>query len=170
MIKSKSEIIQGDSCNGYLVDSDEKESRKIIDSLKHKDKIIAVVARDDFFNRRALETLKINYLVGLEANPRSDTLKQRSSGLNHVLAKIARDKKITIIVNLGELIKSDKDEKARRISRIIQNIKICRKANCDIKFATFAKSKDELIDEFAIKSLAFSLGMSSQQANVVNEF
>ena len=39
------------------------------------------------------------------------------------------------------------------ISRIIQNLKICRKAKLDLKLATFAKSEKDLLDEKQIKAI-----------------
>jgi len=159
--------------DGLLIDGEEDEARKIIQSIKAK-KInlkLAVVARDDTYNRRILDTMKIDYLVSPELNPRIDTLKQRSSGLNHVLATIARDKGVTIIINLSNLISiEDPKIKAILISRTIQNILVCRKANCKIKFATFAKFESELLDEKQIFSIGTSLKMSSQQAKEAFEF
>jgi RNase P/RNase MRP subunit p30 len=165
LIKKKDEIKNLDS-DGILLDADEKECRRTIEFIKSKNKKIkmGVIGRDDSFNRRTLETLKIDYLISPEITEQKDSLKQRSSGLNHVLAKIAKSKNIAIVEDIS-LINYQKDSKrkARLISRIIQNIKICRKAKCEIKLATFALSERELLDEKQIHSIGFSLGMSSQQ-------
>lgn len=169
-IKTKAEIT-GD-CDGFLIDSDEKEVRKITEILKAKEikKNIAVVARDDEFNRRVIETCRIDYLVSPEFNPGKDGLKQRSSGLNHVVAKIASEKNVAIVVNFTVFNKLEKKEKAQKIARIIQNVKICRKANCKIKIATFASSTEELRDKHDLMAFAFSLGMSSEQVASTFEF
>ena len=151
-IKSKKEI--SDKENGYLIDANEKEVRRIIDALKGKEKIIAVLGRDDEFNRRMLEKTKIDYLVSPERRHVKDSLKQRDSGLNHVLAKIAKEKGIGIVVDFNSLMKMEKMERARSIARIMQNVKICRRAGCKIKI---------LGDEKAGKSFLYSIGASSQQ-------
>jgi len=151
-IKSKKEI--SDKENGYLIDANEKEVRRIIDALKGKEKIIAVLGRDDEFNRRMLEKTKIDYLVSPERRHVKDSLKQRDSGLNHVLAKIAKEKGIGVIIDFSSLMKMEKMERAKTISRIIQNVKICRRAGCKIKI---------LGDEKAGKSFLYSIGASSQQ-------
>jgi RNase P/RNase MRP subunit p30 len=159
--------------DGLLIDGEEDEARKIFQSIKAKklNLKLAVVARDDTYNRRILDTLKIDYLVSPELNPRIDTLKQRSSGLNHVLATIARDKGVTIVINLSNLISiEDPKIKSILISRTIQNILVCRKANCKIKFATFAKFESELLDEKQVFSIGTSLKMSSQQAKEAFEY
>lgn len=163
---SKKEDVKNFDSDGILIDADEKECRRTIEFIKAKNKQIkiAVLGRDDEFNRRALETLKINYLVSPELNDQKDSLKQRASGMNHVTAKIAAGKKIVIIEGINFILsQSDKKSKARLISRIIQNIKIYRKAKCEIKFATFAKSEEELLDEKQIAAIGFSFGASSQQ-------
>lgn len=172
-IVNKKEDIKNFDSDGILLDADEKECRRTIEFIKAKSKQmkIAVLGRDDEFNRRALETLKINYLVSPELNDSKDNLKQRASGMNHVTAKIAADKKIVIVEGINFILsQSDKKSKARLISRIIQNIKICRKAKCEIKFATFAKSIEELLDEKQIAAIGFSLGMSSQQVKTCFQF
>ncbi len=159
--------------DGLLIDAEEDEARKIMQFVKAKNlKLkIAVVARDDTYNRRILDTIKIDYLVSPELSPRIDTLKQRSSGLNHVLATIARDKDVTIVINLSNFISTqDPKIKSILISRTIQNIVVCRKANCKIKFATFAQFESDLLDEKQIFSIGSSLGMSSQQAKDAFEF
>jgi len=162
-IDSKKGISQKDNCDGYFIDANEKETRKIVEFLKgsKEKKKIAVKAIDENFNRRVIETLDLDYLVSPEINSERDNLKQRSSGLNHVLAKKMAKKKISVLISLKELEKVDKEHKAFLIARIIQNVKLCRKANCAIKIASlserkfFSKKQRELVGE--------SWGMSSQQ-------
>jgi len=164
-ISSKKDLLESPEISGYLISADEKTTRSIIESLKNKKdkKIIAVLAQDDFFNRRMIETCKINYLVSPELNEERDTLKQRSSGFNQVLAKEAVKKGIAIVISFLELKDLDKKKKAIIIARIIQNIKICRKTKCKIKIASFAKDKEEQKTEQELKAFLFSLGASSQQ-------
>ncbi len=164
-IKSKKEILKTDREDGYLIDANEKEVRGVVDFLKGKDKIIAVLGRDDEFNRRMLEKTKINYLVSPERWHFKDGLKQRDSGLNHVLAKIAKGKGIGIMIDFSALMKMDKMEKARTIARIMQNVRICRRAGCKIKIADFNNG-----DEKVLKSFGFSLGMSSEQVRDAMNF
>jgi RNase P/RNase MRP subunit p30 len=157
-IKSKSDISKEDSYEVYLIDADEKVARAMIASLKDsksKSKI-AILGRDDGFNRRAVETLKIDYLVSPERGEKKDTLKQRDSGINHVVAKEAKEKNIVVVVDFDEISKLDKKQRALRISRVIQNVRICRKAGCKIEIWGSA-------DEKGLKSFGESLGMSSLQ-------
>jgi len=163
-IKSKSEILEKDNCDGYLIESPEKEARRIVSSLKGKKKIVAFAGGDDALNRRAVETLKIDYLVSPERGFKDDSLKQRDSGINHVVAKEAAKRGIAIVIDFSGISKLRGKEKALRLSRLIQNIKICRKVKCPIKIASFGRRKEEVVDERSRKSLGISLGMSSEQA------
>lgn len=179
-IKKKTDVSKEDNCDGYLLNMDEKEARRTIESLK-KDcpqnrstpsgagKIIAVKSRDEMFNRRAVETLKMNYLV-LGLNFEKDSLKQRASGLNHVVAKEAAKKGASFVIDYSLFNNIDKREKARQIAKIIQNIVICRKTKCPIKIASFAKNENERLSEIEAKNFCFSLGMSSQQVAKVFDF
>lgn len=169
ILKNKSEIKDSDSSELYVIDADEKIARSILESLKQKNikKKIALFGRDNVFNRRALETLKINFLVSPEReisenynDKRKDTLKQRDSGLNHVLAKIAKDKEIKIVIDVDDLNSiSDRKKKAQRLARIIQNVKICRRAGCKI----LIWSLSDAMKEKELEAFGFSIGMSSQQ-------
>ncbi len=150
--------------DGFLLDMEEKEARRTIESLRGKNKVIALLARDDEFNRRALETLKINYLISLENNPGKDNLKQRSSGFNHVLAEIAKKNKIDLVVGISTLFSLPVKKRALFISRIIQNVKICRRSKLNLKIVSLAKNEEELLDENQLRSIAYSFGMSSEQA------
>lgn len=168
-IKSKADISTKDDCDGYLIESSEKESRKIIESLKGK-KIIAVVGGDNVFNRRAIETLKIDYLVSPERGLKKDSLKQRDSGLNHVVAKEAAKRGVGIVIDFAEVSRLKGKPKALRLEKVIQNIKICRKAKCKIKIASFSGAGKDIVEGSGLKSFGISLGMSSEQSRDVVKF
>jgi len=166
-IKSKTEVLKDGEWDGFLIDSSEKEARRIIASLKDK-KIkckIGFIGGNDALNRRVIESLKIDYLISPERGIKVDSLKQRDSGLNHVIAKLSREKNISIIVDMNEVGKLKGKERALRLEKIIQNIKICRKAFCNIKIVSMAETKKDLIGEKERISIGISLGMSSVQSS-----
>ena len=162
-IKSKKEISKSDKEEAYLIDVNEKEVRGMVTKMKDLgiDKKIFVLGRDDNFNRRVLETIKIDYLVSPERGHDGDTLKQRDSGLNHILAKIAKEKGIGIVIDFSPLTQMENLEKAKTLARIIQNVKICRRASCKLKIIDFSGKADKK----SLESFGFSIGMSSQQVS-----
>lgn len=107
----------------------------------------------DELNRKVLEKEKINILL-LKLSGRKDYSKQRDSGFNHVMAKLAKKKNVIIGINLDEILKADKKEKTEILARIRQNIKICNKNKLKM---TFVSEKQR--DTYNLKSLGLSLEM-----------
>lgn len=171
-VTSKDKLPKEIEADGILVNTNgnEKEARRIIDVLRGKKIKIAVRAYDNVFNRRVLETMKIDYLVGIEEEVKRDTVKQRDSGLNHVLATIAQNNNIAIVIDYGGVMNLGSKERAINLSRIIQNIKICRRAKCDIKIASFAMNKEKFISKKDRQVFLYTLGVSSEQAKKAVEF
>ena len=88
---------------------------------KNKDNEIIFSSNDDGLNRKILEKEKINVLL-LNLSGRKDFQKQRNSGLNQVLAKIAKKNNVSIGINFNEIIKSEGKRKSDIIARVKQNI------------------------------------------------
>jgi len=128
----------------------EKDFNKLKNIIK-KDKEIEIYSSDDDeLNRKVIEKLPIKILL-INLDNRKDFLKQRNSGFNQVLAKIAKNKKIEIGINLDELIESK--EQSRIIARLKQNINLCKKEKLTMQFIEI-KNHRELHE---IKSILASL-------------
>jgi len=106
-------------------------ARKLIQ--KNSGKGIIFSSEDEEVNKKVLEKENIEILL-LNQSGRKDSHKQRNSGFNHVMAKLAKKKGVIIGINLDEVIKSGEKEKAAIIARIKQNIKICNKNKLKMKF------------------------------------
>ncbi len=118
---------------------------------------IIFTSDDDEFNRKVLEKLNIEILL-INQKDRKDFQKQRNSGFNQVMAKIAKKNGIQIGINLDEIINADTKEKTKILARISQNIKLCNKYKIQMQF--LGKEKRNLHD---LKSLGLVLGMNTQQ-------
>jgi ribonuclease P/MRP protein subunit RPP1 len=123
---------------------------------KNKEKEIIFSSNDDDLNRKILEKEPINILL-LNQKERKDFQKQRNSGLNHVLAKIAKKNNISIGINLDEIIQSNSQEKVKILARITQNIKLCNKNKLKMKFIAINKENERNLHD--LKSLGLVLGM-----------
>ncbi len=121
---------------------------------KHPSKKIIFSSDNDELNRKILEKENITVLL-LNQLGRRDFHKQRNSGFNHVLAKLAKKKDVTIGINLDEIIESKGEQKAEIISRIKQNINICNKNKLKMKFISKCYERDS----YNLKSLGLILGM-----------
>ena len=113
--------------------------------------------KDIAFNRKTLESKKTEMLV-LNHRMGKDKLKQRDSGLNQVLCKIAKDNRIILAIDLNELVKEkDKKTKAVILARMLQNIKLIKKFKN--KFLLLNQGNKQQAFSFLI-----SLGMPTDMA------
>ncbi len=118
-----------------------------------KEKI--VYGKDIFFNRNILEKNLATILI-LSHKQKKDRLRQRNSGLNEVLCKIAKNNNITLAIDLNEIKQEEnKEEKAKILSRIIQNIKLIKKFKNKFKLINY-KNKPQA------KSFLLILGLPTQ--------
>lgn len=119
----------------------------------NKGKKIIFTSNNDELNRKILEKENIDILL-INQSGRKDRQKQRDSGFNHVLAKLAKKKDVAIGINLDEIIKSKSKERAKILARIEQNIKLCNKNKLHMKFISKKKR-----DDYDLKALGLVLGM-----------
>lgn len=138
------------------------EARKQIQKIKKtspKEEII-IQAQDNEFNRKILEIKDVDMLLSPEIHKRKDRLKQRDSGLNEILCRLAKKNNIKIAINLDKINRLDKIQKAKILARIIQNIRLCKRTKTEIIIYP-KKHKKQDITAF-IKTLKGSTQQSKQ--------
>jgi len=138
----------------------QKARKKIRENSK---KGIIFSSDDDELNKKILEKEDIQILL-LNLSSRKDRMKQRDSGFNHVLAKLAKKKNISLGINLNEIINSKPKEKSEILARIRQNIKLCNKNKLKMEFISEENSSKnsrvkEKRNKHNLKSLGLILGM-----------
>ncbi len=136
-----------------------EQARKLIDKAKKENKQVIVKGKDIEFNRKILEMRKVNILV-LNHKIGRDKLKERDSGLNQVLCKIAKDNNITLAIDFNELKEEDKKQRAKIISRIIQNIKFIKKYKNKLEIIN--KPQDKLSLSAFLRILEADTKMASE--------
>ena len=140
-----------------LTEKNFSKLKEEVKKLKSENKEIIFSSSDDDLNRKVLEKLDINILL-INLSNRKDYQKQRNSGFNQVLAKLAKKRNITIGINLDELIEEKSlKTKSELLARIRQNIFICNKNKLKMTFIT-QKQKNKR-NSIELKSLGLSLGM-----------
>ena len=137
------------------------EARKQIDSLeskkeKEKEPII-VMSQDDVFNGKILENKKVDVFVINEQRYVKDYMKQRDSSLNESYCKLAVKNSIKIAIDIDSIAKKNDMDKAQSLSRVRQNISLCKRTGCQLVFFS-NKLKQELM------GLMLVLGASTSQA------
>jgi len=137
--------------------TNKKEIKKKIDNLKKKNRKVIVLGRDIKLNREILENEKVDTLI-LQHKPERDKLKQRNSGLNEILCKIAKDNNIILAIDLNELKEvKNKKERGEILARIIQNIRLIKKQKNKFKLLNF-KNKSQA------QSFLLTLGLPTDMA------
>ena len=131
-----------------------EKARKLIN--ENKTKTIIFSSNDDELNRKILERLQIHILL-INLAGKKDFQKQRDSGFNQVLAKIAKEKNVAIGINFDEIIQASQYEKPKIIARLKQNIKLCNKNKLKMKF--IIQNPENQRDIYDLKSLGLVLGM-----------
>lgn len=133
----------------------EKARKKIRETQKNSQEEIIFSSNDDDLNRKILEKEKINVLL-LNQKNKKDFQKQRNSGFNQVLAKLAKKTNTEIGINLDEIIESSGKEKSEILARIKQNVKLCNKHK--LKMIFISPSEKHSRNSYDLKSLGLVLG------------
>ena len=139
-----------------------EKARKLIRENQNKEIIFS--SENDELNRKILEKEKINILL-INLTGKKDFQKQRDSGFNQVLAKIAKEKNIGIGINFDEIIQASQYEKPKILARIQQNIALCNKNKLKMKF--IIQNSENQRDIYDLKSLGLVLGMPTWMVNTL---
>lgn len=121
-----------------------------------------IFSGSDEMNRKVLEKEKIDVLL-IKLSDRKDRIKQRNSGFNHVLAKLAQKKDVTIGIWLDEIMGADRKEKVKILARLVQNVKLCRKNKLKMIFISSKHQKDI----YDLKALGLVLGMPTWMTSML---
>ena len=141
----------------------EKNFNRLRDLVKkNSEKFLIFTSDDDELNRKVLEKLPIKILL-IPLEERKDFAKQRNSGFNEVLAKIAKKNEIEIGVSLDELINSK--TKFKIVTRLKQTIKICSKNKVQVQFIQNKEKRNLNL----LKSLGLVLGMPTTMTKNLKE-
>ena len=138
--------------HGIIADS--KTIGRIKGKLKGEKAFTAVKSSEN--DRQIIEGSMANMIFSFEENPRRDFIHQRASGLNHILCKLAKEKKVAAGFSLS-LILNDKNKNAI-LGRMMQNISLCKKFKLKTIIASFAQYPYDMRGAHDIKSLFEILG------------
>ena len=136
-----------------------EEARRKIDKLAKERKKAVVLGQAIEFNRKILENKKVSMLI-LNHKEKNDKLKQRDSGLNQVLCKIAKENEIEFAIDFSEILSSQNKERAEILGRWMQNIMLINKYKNKVKLIN-----KQGRDDYDLRSLLVALGMRNDVAN-----
>ena len=90
---------------------------------------------------------------------------QRGSGLDHILSKLAHDKKVAIGFSLSSIMNSK--NKNIILGRMMQNIMLCRKYSVKAVIASFAETPFGMRSPYDMMSLFAVLGMRQEEVKAL---
>lgn len=88
---------------------------------------VLVLGFSEEINRMACESKKVSILVSPEQGFGNDRMDARNSGLNDVLCKMAAKNHVAVGVDMDALLQLPQDARIRRLGKILQNVRLCRK-------------------------------------------
>ena len=147
------------------IDEARKQIKKEIEASKKLGSLgkeIILLSQDDEFNRKAIEIKGLNMLLINEELGQRDYMKQRNSGLNEFLAKLAQKNNINIGIDIEHILNKSDVEKARALARLKQNLMLCKKAKAKLVFYTKDNNNP---DKIALQALLLTLGADTGQAS-----
>lgn len=100
----------------------------------------------------------VDIVFELEDSSREDFIHHRNSGLNHVLAKDLFFKEIIVGFSFSLFLRNPKV-----LGRMKQNVKLCRKYDVKMIFASFARDEWEVRSLKDLESFARVIGMSTKE-------
>ncbi|MFT4311216.1 MAG: hypothetical protein ACMXX7_01165 [Candidatus Woesearchaeota archaeon] len=106
--------------------------------------------------RFSVEQKHQKYLYGFETLERKDSMHQRRSGMNQVIAKLIKQKEKTYIIDFEKFI--ERQDKETILGRLNQNLMLARKYELDVAICSFATKPENLRPQMELKSLISSFG------------
>ena len=159
--KIKADIAKAEKKSGVeillgLEAGNTKELRRLIDMRPMFD-VLLVHGGDLRLNRAAVETKEVDILTHPERG-------RYDSGLNHVMAKLARKNDVAVEINFNEILNSTKKTRSRIMGYMSDNIELAKKYKMPIVVCSGAKSHWDMRDPLSLASMTEQLGMPLNKA------
>lgn len=128
----------------------------------------SVEAKDEEKARKAISDRRIDFVYNLEDNKKKDKFNTRSSGLNQVFCKLARENNVGVGFNFNLVLNSDNINMT--IGRMKQNVKLCRKFKVNMVLFSGAKNRFEMRAAKDMMAFGMSIGMTGSEVKKALDF
>jgi ribonuclease P/MRP protein subunit RPP1 len=139
-----------------VVAKNASDLRRQVDRFRSRVKVLAVHGGDPGINRAACEDDRVDILL----HPPDG----KTSGINHILAKLAADKHVAIGFELLPVICSKGGSRVRLLSNYKTNLALAKKYEAPFVVVSGAMSHFDMRDVRAVVSLCRLFGMSEKDA------
>lgn len=96
---------------------------------------------DDGLTRKIIEQKKADIILGMEFHNEKDYMRQMNSGLNHIVAKLARENDVVFAFPFFDWLNLNENKKNLVLSRLMQNLRLCKKYQLKVMIRSFSNSK-----------------------------
>lgn len=138
-----------------------------VSKLKSKIKLSSsrrIFKSDIKTDRTIIESRRADIICDFESIDKKDGFHFLNSGLNHVIVKLMKEKKVSYGLSFSQLLGKSSKEQARILGRMMQNLKLCRKYKVPIVFGSFARHPYQMRDYRDLMAFARTLGLDSYKA------
>ena len=132
------------------------DMKKTVLSVRKHAEIIVVRGGTDELNRQAVETPEIDILLNHDVNGRS--------GINHVLAKLARENNVAIGFDMNQLMTSYRLGRIQEFSSMIGSAQAVRKYNAPFVLTSGARDAWDMRSASELLALGSQLGFTEAQS------
>lgn len=101
------------------------------------------LVRSSKFNREIIDRGQVDLIYDYAVHPGNDSLMQKKSNLNHIMAKKCYDNGIILGVNANSLILAPKKDRIKYFGRIQQNLMLAQKY--DVQVTVFSGAKRPML-------------------------
>ncbi len=128
-----------------------QELKKLVTIRKMYD-ILLARGGDLKMNRDAVETKEVDILTHPEH-------KRYDSGINHVMAKLAKKNDVAVEINFREILTSNKKTRSMILSNMMENVRLAKKYSVPVVICSGSISHWELRDPLSMVSMLNTFGM-----------
>lgn len=138
------------------------EARNLIElkklkNMRKKYDVLLVKGGDPDLNRKAVETKEVDIITHPE-------LGRKKSGLNHIMAKLAKKNKVAIEINFRQILQSYKGTRAHILKKMATNVMLCKKYNAPVVICSGGISHLHLKDPLILSSMGTLLGLEIKES------
>lgn len=158
--ETEMELFSGAEITAKSLQELRKNSRKALSFVD----IILVKGGGDEINRSAAECWEVDILCHPEKLVERDFMKQRNSGMDHVMAKLMAERLIGIEFNFSEILNSYGMLRSQILGRMHQNVMLARKYKALMILTSGARDRWGLRAPRELLAIGKMLGMTQGEA------
>jgi len=125
---------------------------------------VIIAMGDEALNRMASECWEVDIIGSPEIHNGRDFMHQANSGIDRVIALACAERGIAVELNFSNILGSHGRKRAQILSRMAQNVRICRDCGCDMVITSGSRDKYGLRVPRDLMAFGILLGMTTEEA------